>query len=61
MEDVRRYRNIKLMFDGKEFDKQVKSPLFRAGHIYHSDFAAIELHRRKIKMSKPRYVGKKHA
>ena len=57
IEDVRKYRNIKIVTSEKQFAKEIRKPNFLSGHLYSSQLGAVELTRKKIQLSKPRYVG----
>ena len=57
VECVYKHRNIKLLFSPEAFEKAIRNPLFRSGHVYSEFLAAAELNRTTVTMSKPRFVG----
>ena len=57
VECVYKHRNIKLLFSSEAFEREIRNPLFRSGHVYSDYLAAAELNRSTVTMNKPRFVG----
>lgn len=57
MENVRKYRTIKLVSSWKQAQKYIIRPEFKSSTIFNSKLVAIELWPRKVVFNKPLYVG----
>ena len=56
-ENVRNYKDIKLVISEARQKKLTSKPTFHAFKIFHSNLAAVQLRRPSVKLMKPRYVG----
>lgn len=56
-ENVRNYKDIRLVTTVSSQKKLTSKPSFHAFKIFHSNLAAIQLRRTCVKLMKPRYVG----
>merc|ERR1712168_1643433 len=56
-EDVRNYKNLKIVNDPEKAQKQINKPNMTQFKIYHENLAAIQLRQTKVKLVKPRYIG----
>ena len=56
-EDVRRHRDVKLIFDEKRLQFYVRKPTFNRAVPYDENFCVIELKKNQITLNKPRYIG----
>ena len=57
VENVFKYRDIKICFDGAQYQKLRKKPNFHCADILGNYLAIVEMSRRKVTYNKPRYVG----
>ena len=57
MENVRKYRNIKLVTTDKKRSKLVSEPNYHTMNYISEDLSIIEMKRTKVKMNKPIYLG----
>ena len=57
MENVRKYRDIKLVTTDKRRNKLVSEPNYHAVTWFSEDLVAIEMKKTKVRMNKPIYVG----
>ena len=57
MENIRKYRDIKLVTMDKKRSKLVSEPNFHAMNLISDDLSIIEMKKPKIKMNKPIYLG----
>ena len=56
-EDTKKHRNIKLIFSKSQFEREARKPTFNRGIPYAENFAVVEMKKRTVSLSKPRYVG----
>ena len=56
-EDVRKYKEVKIVFDEEGIAKLSKKEEFKPWYIYGEDMAAVLMEKRKVKLDKPRYIG----
>ena len=56
-EDVRKYRNVKIVIDEKQIDKLSKKENFGRWHIYDENLASVLMEKTSVKLNKPRYIG----
>ena len=59
MENVRKYRDIKLVTTDKRRNKLVSEPNYHAIKCFSENLVAIEMIKTKVKMNKLIYVGMK--
>ena len=57
MENVRKYRDIKLVTTDKKRSKLVSEPNYHTMNYISEDLSIIEMKRTKVKMNKPIYLG----
>ena len=57
MENIRRYRDIKLVNNKEDHLKQVMKPNFKGGVLMGADLMGCEMGKVKVKMNKPVYLG----
>ena len=57
MENIRKYRNIKLVTTYKKRNKLVSEPNYHAINYISEDLSIIEMNKMKVKMNKPIYLG----
>ena len=57
MENIRKYRNIKLVNDEEEYLRNVMRPNFKFGTLLGPDLMACEMRKIKVVMNKPVYLG----
>ena len=57
MENVRKYRDIKLVITDKKRRKLVSEPNYHTMNYISEDLSIIEMKRTKVKMNKPIYLG----
>ena len=57
MQNVRKYRNIKLVKTDKKRNKLVSEPNFHTMKLIDDNLAIIEMRKVKVKMNKPIYLG----
>ena len=57
MENVRKYRDIKLVTTGQKRNKLVSEPNYRTAKCFSENLLAIEMKKTKVKMNKPVYLG----
>ena len=56
-ENVRNYKDIKLVISETRLKKLTSKPTFHAFKIFHLNLAAVQLRRTTVKLMKPRYIG----
>ena len=57
VENVFKYRDIKVCFTGAQYQKLRKKPNYKTADILGENLALVEMARRKVTYNKPRYVG----
>lgn len=57
MENVRLRIQMEIMCNRQQCDKLINSAIFKHCTHYNEEFAAVYLHKEKIKFDKPIYVG----
>ena len=57
MEDVRNYRDIKLVTTSKRRSQLVSEPNYHTSKYFSEHLMAIEMKKTKVKMNKPIYLG----
>ena len=57
MENLKSYRNIKLVTTDKRRNQLVSEPNYHTINEFSEEFAAIEMKKAKVKMNKPVYLG----
>ena len=57
MENIRKYRDIKLVTTDKKRSKLVSEPNYHTINLISEDFSIIEMKKTKVKMNKPIYLG----
>ena len=57
MENVRKYRDIKIVKTDKKRNKLVSEPNFHTMKLTDNNLAKIEMRKVKVKMNKPLYLG----
>ena len=57
MENIRKYRNIKLVTTDKKRNKLVSEPNYHTINYISEDLSIIEMNKTKVKMNKPIYLG----
>ena len=57
MENVRKYRDIKLVSTDKRRNQLVSEPNYHTAKCFSKDLLAIEMKKTKVKMNKPVYLG----
>jgi hypothetical protein len=57
MENLRKRVNIKLVQTEKKFKKLISSPAFYSFQIFNPDLTAVHMHKTKLKLDRPIYVG----
>ena len=57
MENVRKYRDIKLVTTDKKRSKLVSEPNYHTINLISENLSIIETRRKKVKMNKPIYLG----
>ena len=57
MENVRKYRDIKLVTTDQKRSKLVSEPNYHMMNYISEDLSIIEMKRTKVKMNKPIYLG----
>ena len=57
MENIRKYRDIKLLTTGKKRSKLVSEPNYHTINLISEDLSIIEMKKTKVKMNKPIYLG----
>ena len=57
MENIRKYRDIKLVNNKEDYLKQVMKPNFKGGVLMGADLMSCEMGKVKVKMNKPVYLG----
>ena len=57
MENLKNYRNIKLVTTDKRRNQLVSEPNYHKINEFSEEFAAIEMKKAKVKMNKPVYLG----
>ena len=57
MEDVRNYRDIKLVTTNKRRSQLVSEPNYHTSKYFSEHLMAIEMKKTKVKMNKPIYLG----
>ena len=57
MENLKNYRNIKLVTTDKRRNQLVSEPNYHTINEFSEEFAAIEMKKAKVKMNKPVYLG----
>ena len=57
MENVRKYRDIKLVTTDKRRNQLVSEPNYHTTKYFLEDLLAIKMKKIKVKMSKPIYLG----
>ena len=56
-EDVKKYKDIKIVTGEKRAQKLINRPTFSRVKIYNENLAAIQLRKQQVLLNKPRYVG----
>ena len=56
-EDVRKYRDVKIVLDEKKARKLISRPSLEQCKIYEENLVAIQLKRNKVILNKPSYIG----
>ena len=57
MENIRKHRNTKLVTTDKKRNKLVSEPNYHTINYISEDLSIIEMHKTKVKMNKPIYLG----
>ena len=57
MENIRKYRDIKLVKTDKKINKLVSEPNYHTMNYISEDLSIIEMNKTKVKMNKPIYLG----
>ena len=57
VENVFKYRDIKVCFTGTQYQQLRKKPNYKTADILGENLALVEMARRKVTYNKPRYVG----
>ena len=57
MENIRKYRDIKLVTTDKKRSKLVSEPNYQIINLISEDLSIIEMKKSKVKMNKPIYLG----
>ena len=57
MENIRKHRNMKLVTTDKKRNKLVSEPNYHTINYISEDLSIIEMHKTKVKMNKPIYLG----
>ncbi|KAK6998843.1 hypothetical protein BgiMline_008450 [Biomphalaria glabrata] len=57
LENVRKYKNVKLVTDNEKLKKLTCKPLYECFRIINKDLVAVELRQRTVKLEKPIHVG----
>ena len=57
MENIRRHRDIKLVNNKEDYQKQVMKPNFKDGLLMGEDLISCEMGKVKVKMNKPGLLG----
>ncbi|KAK0056091.1 hypothetical protein Bpfe_014492 [Biomphalaria pfeifferi] len=57
LENVRKYKNVKLVTDKEKLKKLTCKPLYECFRIINKDLVALELRQRTVKLDKPIHVG----
>ena len=58
MENVRRYRNVKMVHNGRQHALHISRPTFKSFQIISPDLVAVETIRPEIKLNKAIYAGR---
>ena len=56
-EDVRKYKDIRIVIDGKKAQKLINKPTYNRSKRYNENMAAIQLIKQVVNLNKPRYIG----
>ena len=56
-EDVRKYRDVKIVLDKKKAEKLISRPSLEQCKIYEENLVALQLKRKNVTLNKPRYIG----
>ena len=56
-EDVRRYKDVKIVMKGKRAQKLINRPTFSRVKVYSENLSAFQLRKQVVNLNKPRYVG----
>ena len=56
-EDVRKYKNVKIILDEKKAKRLISKPTLEQCKIYEENLVAVQLKRNKVTLNKPRYIG----
>ena len=54
---MRKYKDVKIVMDGKRADRILNKPSCHRWKIYHDNLAAIQVRRTSAELNKPRYIG----
>ena len=57
MENIRKHMDVKLVPDGRKFNRLTSKPNFKSFKIFSNDLVAVNMAKTKIKLIKPTYVG----
>ena len=57
MENIRKYRDIKIVTMDKKRNKLVSEPNYHTKNYISEDLSIIEMNKTKVKMNKPMYLG----
>ena len=57
MENIRKYKDIKLVTTNKKRSKLVSEPNYDTINLVSEDLSIIEMKKTKVKMNKPIYLG----
>ena len=57
IENVRNHIDIKLATNQKEAKKWINKPNFKRDLIYHANVSLSHMHKLKVYLNKPRYIG----
>ena len=57
MENIRKHMDVKLVPDGRKFNRLTSKPNFKSFKIFSNDLVAVNMTKTEIKLIKPTYVG----
>ena len=57
MENIRKHVDVKLVPDGRKFNRLTSKPNFKSFKIFSNDLVAVNMTKTEIKLVKPTYVG----
>ena len=57
MENIRKHLNVKLVPDGRKFNRLTSKPNFKSFKVFSNDLVAVNMAKTEIKLIKPTYVG----